>query len=157
MTLTLIGYALYDSINYLSLSWPALCFFLSFLHADSNKIINRLIIEDVLNFNWLRTVQLDQLFIAFMARLCFFLSFLHADSNKKTLGCKQLKILMKLNYTKQVSFYCFHFKLLKKVKTEKRLTLLTLCHAFLPLKNGRANIDTNGVYCLIPALRFDTT
>ena len=112
MTLTLIGYALYDSINYLSLSWPTLCFFLSFLHADSNK---------------------------------------------KTLGCKQLKILMKLNYTKQVSFYCFHFELLKKMKTEKRLTLLTLCHAFLPLKNGRANIDTDGVYCLIPALRFDTT
>ena len=112
MTLTLIGYALYDSINYLSLSWPALCFFLSFLHADSNK---------------------------------------------KTLGCKQLKSLVKLDYTKQVCFYYFHFKLLKTMKTEKRLTLLTLCHAFLPLKNGRANIDTDGVYCLIPALRFDTT
>ena len=36
------------------------------------------------------------------------------------------KILAKLDYTKQVCVYCFHFKFLKKIKTEKRLTLLTL-------------------------------
>ena len=45
-----------------------------------------------------------------------------------TVTCEQLKILVKLDYTKQVCFHCFH---LKKIKTEKRLTLLTLCHAFL--------------------------
>ena len=38
-----------------------------------------------------------------------------------------------------------------------RLTFLTFSHAFLPLKNRRANIDTDGVYCLIPALQFGTT
>ena len=34
-------------------------------------------------------------------------------------GCEQLKFLVKLDYTKQVCFYCFYFKLLKKIKTEE--------------------------------------
>ena len=92
MTLTLIGYVLYDSINYLSLSWPALCFFLSFLHADSNKIVNRLIIEDVLNFNWLRTVQLDQLLVAFMARYAFFSLFSMLIVTKRLLVANSSKV-----------------------------------------------------------------
>ena len=62
----------------------------------------------------------------------------------------QLKILVKLDYTKQVCLYCFHFELLKKIKTEKRLTLLTLCHAFLPLKYRGAKIDTDGCIARYP-------
>ena len=52
--------------------------------------------------------------------LCLF------DFFSGTVSCEYLKVLVNLDYTKQVCFYCFHCKLSKKIKTEKRLTLLTL-------------------------------
>ena len=61
-----------------------------------------------------------------------------------TVLCGWLKISVQVDYTNQVCFYRFHLKLLKKITTEK---------AFLPLKNRRANMDTDGVYCL----RYTTT
>ena len=63
-----------------------------------------------------------------------------------------------LNFTisldSTIALDCLPFKI-KKLETKKGFCWLCF-YAFLPPKNPRANIDAEGVYCLIPALRFAT-
>ena len=72
----------------------------------------------LVNFGHLR-------FIAYCIN-CFFVFQLSVANSSK--------FLVKLDYTTQDCFYCFHFKLLEKMTTEKRLTLVTLSCCLDPEK-----------------------